>query len=140
MAFVKGTINSKGRPKGTGYRQILMNERVLPHKEELVDKIVAMAMDGNEQMLKILSERLLPAKAKEEPIRFNIPDCDLNNAEAVIAIGLSVIKSLSEGELLPDEAHKIASVLAVYSKAIVDLEINERLTKLETADKEKKNV
>ena len=67
MAFVKGQSgNVNGRPKGTGYRQEIFEKLVLPQKDMLIATAMDMARNGNENMLKLFIERILPAKPREE--------------------------------------------------------------------------
>ncbi len=67
MAFKQGISgNPNGRPKGSGHRLQLFNELVLPHEGELIHKAIQLALAGNEIMLRLFLDRLLPAKPKDE--------------------------------------------------------------------------
>jgi len=69
MQFKKGQSgNPAGRPKGALDRRSLFRQLIEPYKDELVSKAVEMALAGNEQMLRLILERALPAKPKSEPI------------------------------------------------------------------------
>ncbi|GAH02412.1 unnamed protein product, partial [marine sediment metagenome] len=63
MPFVKGKSgNAAGRPKGLKDRRARFREMVEPLAPELLNKAVTMALDGNEQMLRLILDRLLPAR------------------------------------------------------------------------------
>jgi hypothetical protein len=52
MTFKSGISgNPKGRPHGTGMRQKLFNNLVEPKSEELINKAIQLALEGNEAML-----------------------------------------------------------------------------------------
>lgn len=116
MAFETGKSgNPNGRPKGSGYRQQIFNDLVLPHKEALLEKAIGMAKDGDPQMLKLLLERILPAKPTDEPIAFDLPSViDYRTREE---IANHIVRSTAEMLITPDEANKILKMLA-ESKSI----------------------
>jgi hypothetical protein len=72
MKFQPGKSgNPNGRPKGNCSRQQIFESLVLPHREELLDKAIELALGGNEAMLRLLLERILPAKPREETLDDN---------------------------------------------------------------------
>lgn len=78
MAFKPGASgNPAGRPKGGKDKRSRLKDMLSPHSEELLAKAVSMALDGNEQMLRLLLDRLLPAKPKDNPVDISLPDSNL---------------------------------------------------------------
>src|SRR3990167_11176557 len=68
--FEKGQSgNPSGRPKGSTDRRRLFREMIEPHREDLINTAVDMAKKGNEAMIKLLLDRLLPAKPKDETLQ-----------------------------------------------------------------------
>jgi len=73
MTFQAGKSgNLHGRPPNTGHRQQAFNALVLPHKEALFNKAIEMALAGNERLLIVFLERLMPAKPVDEPILLDL--------------------------------------------------------------------
>lgn len=113
MPFQSGVSgNPNGRPKGSGSRQQIFNDLVLPYREALVEKAINMAMDGDHQMLKLLLERILPVKQTDEPVAFKLPDnLDYRTREEVAN---SILKAVAEMSMTPDVAKKIFVMLASF--------------------------
>lgn len=131
MTFKTGKSgNPDGRPKGTGYRQQLFNALVEPHKEALFDKAIALARDGNETMLRLFLERMLPSRPSDDTISINIPG-DLKNAHSLLECGESVLKALSQGVLTPQQAKAVMAAIETQRKNIEISEIEDRLQAIE---------
>ena len=65
MTFQTGISgNPNGRPRGTGTRQQIFSALVEPHRDALFRVAINMALKGNEAMLRLFLERMLPAQAK----------------------------------------------------------------------------
>lgn len=131
MAFVAGVSgNPKGKPVGASDKRTQYRKLLEPHAPEIISKLIQMAKDGEPITMRLVVERLIP-KIKDRPITFDLPDVDFTNADAVFTIGLGVMKGLASGDVTPDEAHKIATFLAVYSKSIHEVENARRISELE---------
>ena len=78
--------------------------------------------------MRLCIERLVPIR-KGRPITFDLPPVetapDISKALGVIA------KSMAAGELTPDEAGTVATVIEAHRKAIEMAELEERVRKLE---------
>lgn len=59
-------------------------------------------------MLKLLLERMLPAKPQDDAIAFDLPN-NINRAETLFQIGENTIKAVAKGELTPSEAKLVKS-------------------------------
>ena len=64
--------NPNGRPRGIKDRRTMFAEMINPHKQQLFDKAIGMALDGNEAMLKLFLSRLLPPKPKDETVNIGV--------------------------------------------------------------------
>lgn len=114
MPFQPGTSgNLQGRPKGTGYRQQLFNDLVMPHKEALLEKAISMAKDGDAQMLKLLLDRILPAKPVDEPIAFEMPK-KLNSYRPMIDVAMQILHAMAKTEVTPEEGKKLLKIFASF--------------------------
>jgi hypothetical protein len=72
--FAPGTSgNTKGSPNGSRHKVSIMLEAVLDGQSEaLVQKVIAMALDGNEMALKACIDRLIPIR-RGRTVRFQLP-------------------------------------------------------------------
>jgi Family of unknown function (DUF5681) len=69
VAFRKGQSgNPAGRPKGIQDKRVNLRKLLEPHAEALVEKAVALALEGDTTALRLCLERLVPAyRAQEMP-------------------------------------------------------------------------
>ena len=103
--FIKGTSgNPAGRPSGIKDKRVLFAETLNNHKDALLDKAMAMALDGNEQLLRLLLERLLPAKPKDDPVNLNLQGTVGERAGQIMA-------SLASGTISPMQANELLSCI-----------------------------
>ena len=136
MAFQTGASgNPQGRPKGTGSRQQLFNMLVEPHRNALINTAINLALDGNEAMLRLLLDRMLPAKPTDEPIQIDMTDAfDFNNVRAVTQLGLESLKAVMSGKITPEEAGRISTLLGAHHKTFETTELIERVKALEAQE------
>ncbi|CAM4424140.1 MAG: hypothetical protein LEGION0403_FIIPPAGN_02728 [Legionella sp.] len=135
MAFQTGISgNPSGRPRGTGSRQQIFSALVEPHKEALFNVAINMALKGNEAMLRLFLERMLPAKPSDEPIQFSIPDCNTSYTQTISCIGKEALQAVTSGVITPDEAGRVASLIGANARLISLVELNQRMKAFE--DKE----
>ncbi len=125
--FEKGQSgNPSGRPKGSADRRRVFREMIEPHREDLVSKAVEMAKDGNEAMIKLLLDRLLPAKPKDETLQ--LP----SKLRGTLAEKAGQINELiADGEITPTEGNQLLAGLAIQCRVIETSEIVERIDRLE---------
>ena len=132
MVFAVGTTGNKfGRPRNTGHRQKLFNNLVLPHKEKLINQAVEMALNGNEAMLKLFLERMLPTKPIDDPIDIALPDKDLTQADILLEVGANIITAISANEITPEQGKTFLDVISAQRKNIEAGVLTERVTEIE---------
>lgn len=120
--FKPGEIhNPLGRPKNTGHRQQAFNALVLPHKESLFAKAIELALAGNEPMLRLFLERMIPAKPIDEPINLDISG-ELTLEESM-EMGKKVLNLLAQQIITPKEAESLYSVVKYYQENIAIVEL-----------------
>jgi hypothetical protein len=98
--------------------------------EAVIKKCIAMAKRGNEVALRLVIERILPAK-KCLPFKLQLPEkldtaADISNAMSF------VISELSRGEITPDEALHAASLLEAQRRTIESTNFEARLAAVES--------
>jgi len=124
MAFQSGySGNPAGRPRGSGPRQRLFKSLVEPYREAIFNTAIQLALNGNEAMLRLFLERMLPAKILSQPLNIqgNTTSDSINNLLAYVA----------SGEITADEARKIASILHKNTEIENQLTLIEKIKALE---------
>ncbi|EKD75451.1 MAG: hypothetical protein ACD_44C00125G0003 [uncultured bacterium] len=124
MTFKKGEEwrgNKNGRPRGTGHRQQVFNDLVVPYQKSLIEKALSMAHGGDVQMLKFFIERMLPAKPIDEPVPLNLPP-DLT-MESIQSICKNILCSVESEEITPQQAQSLFAVIKSYQENTVFQEL-----------------
>jgi hypothetical protein len=122
--------NPLGRPRNTGHRQQVFNTLVLPHKEALFTKAIDLALNGNEAMLRLFIERMIPAKPTDEPINLNVPEA--LNFDASATMVKDVLQQLSTKELTPQQAQSVMVLIKFFHDHIGAKELLDAYQKLST--------
>lgn len=124
MQFQSGESgNPNGRPKGTGHRQQLFNDLVAPHREALFEKAIKMALAGNESMLRLFLERILPAKPHDEPVNLELPE-DITKRELLLTMGEKVLRAIANQDITPTQG-KVILGLVEEQKRLVSIQEND---------------
>jgi hypothetical protein len=125
--FAKG---NPGRPKGVRHKSTLLCEKLMrDDAKEIVQAVIVAAKAGDMVAAKIVLDRISPAR-KGRPIHFELPEA--RTADDVAAALAAVVSAMADGELTPDEAALVASVLEMRRKSIETIEHENRLRILET--------
>lgn len=126
MAFKSGQSgNPKGRPRGAKDRRTVFRDLIEPFSERLIAKAIDMAMEGNEPMLRLLLDRMLPAKPKDDPIDINIATgSQMSKANKILEL-------VSSGDITPTVAKCLMDTLATESKLIEFEELEKRVKEIE---------
>ena len=125
--------NPAGKKPGTRHRATLAIEQLLDGEgEALTRKAIELAMDGDMSALKLCLDRICPPR-KSRPINIDLPAVDtgggVSQAQAV------VVQAVGDGEITPDEAHALSSILEARRKSIETADHEARLNKLEGLEK-----
>ena len=132
MTFKTGVSgNPTGRPKGTGSRQQLFNNLVEPHTEELFQTAINLALSGNEMMLRLFLERMLPSKPLDDSITFQMPIINCGNINSLSVLGAEVLKEVSMGKITPEQGKGIMTLLDNQRKLIETTDFSVRLQEIE---------
>jgi hypothetical protein len=124
-----GCDNPAGMPKGTRHRATMLAEKLMEDDaEDIVRAVISSVKAGDPTAMRLCVERLVPVR-KGRPITFDLPPVetasDISKALGVIA------KTMAAGELTPDEAGTVATVMEAHRKAIETTELEERVRNLE---------
>src|SRR5262249_10718576 len=121
--------NPAGRPEGTRNHATILAERLLQTDiEDVCKAVVTAAKNGNMTASKIIIDRLVRLR-KGRPVTFALPDIkgapDIANAFSLVG------QAMAAGELTPDEASIVGTVLEGHRKVLEMCEFEKRLQKLE---------
>jgi hypothetical protein len=92
----------------------------------LTEKAIELAMAGDATALRLCLERLIPP-ARERPL-----DIDRLSEDPAAAMG-EIIQAVAEGDLLPSEGERLATLVKAKAELTALREIEERLAALEAA-------
>jgi hypothetical protein len=126
--------NPAGKPKGAKDRRTELRALLVPHAQELIDKVVALAKAGDTTALRILIDRLIPPiKARDESVV-------LGNLEGkIVDQGMAILKAVAAGDISPDQAATLIQVIATQTRIIEANELERRIELLEQVIKPPKN-
>ena len=125
--FEKGRSgNPAGRLTGSRNKATLAAAALLAGESEaLTRKAVEMALDGDPTAMRLCMERVLPP-CRERTVEFSLPpiegtrtgETSAPSAGDIARAMDAVTSALSEGEITPGEAEKIAGVVDTFVRAI----------------------
>jgi hypothetical protein len=133
MQFQKGQSgNPAGRPRGSRNKATLRMQELLEQEaEQLVDKVVKMALAGNIAAIRLCLDRLVPMR-RNELLLYQMPSMQ-KAADAVSAMA-RITSAAVAGDVTPDEAAKLAKVISHYVNTLEATDFEDRLSQLERAD------
>lgn len=138
MTFKTGVSgNPTGRPKGTGSRQQIFSNLVEPHKEALFETAINLALGGNEVMLRLFLERMLPSRPTDDAVILQMPITHDNKVSGLSIRGEAILQAVSAGEITPDQGKTIMAIIDTQRKNIETSELSIRLHEIERTLKQR---
>lgn len=119
-----------GRQRGSRNRATVIAAQLLDGEAEAITRTaIDKALEGDTVALRICLERLVPPR-KDAPISFDLPA--VSSAEDAVAASSAVLAAVAAGEITPEEAGRVMTLLTAH-KAIVETgDLERRLAALET--------
>ena len=126
-------IGNPGRPKGSLNKTTLAVQSLLDGQAQaLTQKAIGLALEGDMLAIRICLDRIIPIR-KSRPISINLPDT--KTAVGVADAQSTVVKTVAEGEITPEEGKVLADILEARRRSIETQEHEARLKKLEELEK-----
>ena len=120
--------NPAGRPKGLTSKSKLM-ERMLADADDIVDSVVAKALEGDTGAASLILSRVLPTlKAQTEKVEF-----DFDAAAPVSQQVEAVLEAVSRGIIAPDVGKQIIDGIGSLAQIRAAEELEARIIALEEA-------
>jgi hypothetical protein len=129
--FAPGNPGGPGRPEGSRNKAtILLDQLADGDAEKIVRKVLDAANDGDLKAAEMILARVWPVR-KGRRVSLNLPA--VSTPQDVVAAISAVLEATAEGDVTPDEAALIATLLETKRKALETVSIEERIAKLEAA-------
>src|SRR4051812_43087780 len=130
MPFKKGQSgNPNGRERGSKNRVTMAVEALLGGEAEALSrKAIELALAGDTTALRLCLERIAPPR-KGRPI--TLPIGDVTSLNDLSTVQASVVAALAHGELTPEEASDVASVIEKLGQAWERRDLETRIQTLE---------
>ena len=115
--------NPAGKPKGARNKTTLAIEALLEGEADaLARKVIEMAKDGDGPALRMCLDRLAPPR-KDAPVCFDLPP--IKSVADAVEASSAVLSAVAAGDVTPDEAARIMSLLTSH-KVLVETGVFER--------------
>ena len=131
--FQKGKSgNPKGKPKGKRNKATMMAEALLDGQtEQLIQKAIEMALEGDTVALRICLDRILPPR-RDRPIRLTLPP--MQSAQDTVTAMSHIIEAATTGQIDPYQAQNLAALVENQRKAVETLDLEQRIAALEKTE------
>ncbi len=121
--------NPTGRPKGSRHQALLALDKIgEAASKEVLEAVVKGAKEGDMRAAEILLRRLWPER-KGRVVEFDLPP--IAGASDAIKAVAAIVDAVAAGQLTPEEAQAVASVVEIQRKTIETAELAERIAALE---------
>jgi hypothetical protein len=131
-AFTRGkpfAQGNPGKPKGARHRTTIVAEKLMQDDADaIVQAVIEKAKGGDMVAARIVLDRIAPIR-KGAVVQLDLPE--VTTSKGVAAALAALVHAMASGDVTPDEASTIGSVLEIRRRAIETQEIDERLKKLE---------
>lgn len=129
--------NPNGRPQGSGHRQKIFAAIIEPHKDALFQTAINLALGGNEAMLRLFLERMLP-RPGDNVASVDLATINIKKTDGLLSYGENILKAVASGEMTPEQAKTIMSSLDLQRRQIESSELADRVGSIESILKARK--
>lgn len=118
-----------GNRLGSRHRTTRAVEELLEGEhEKLTRKAIELGLQGDTVALRLCLERLAPPR-KDSPVRIDLPA--VRSATDAVEASAAVLSAVAEGEITPDEAGRVMTLLTAHKALIETCDLEARLAALE---------
>ena len=118
-----------GKTKGARHKATMAVEELLDGQvEQLTQKAVEAALGGDMTAMRLCLERICPPR-KDQPVLIDLPEMTTSKGASRVMAG--ILEAVADGDITPDEARSVSSIVEVYRKTLETSELEARLSALE---------
>ena len=99
------------------------------HAEELINKTVDLALDGDIQALRFCLERLIP-KASSQHIQLELQEFNTGLNDDLSSIGKKIIDAISNGAISLESGNQLMGILDFQRKLIEHIDMSRKLEEI----------
>jgi len=131
--FEPGHPGGPGRPAGSRNKaSVLLDKMAEGDAKAVLEKQLELAKGGDQRAAELVLSRIWPAR-KGRAVTINLQPIEAAT-DVVTALG-TVADAVAMGDLTPDEGASVAAIIEIKRKAIEIVELENRITALESERK-----
>ena len=118
-----------GRTPGSRNKTTLAVEALLEGEHEALTRAaINKALEGDTTALRLCLDRISPAR-KDSPVTFALPA--IRSIEDAVTASSALLAAVAAGEVTPDEAGRVMSLLSSHKQLVETCDLETRLAALE---------
>ena len=118
-----------GRTPGSRNKTTVAVEALLEGEHEALTRAaIDKALDGDTTALRLCLDRIAPPR-KDSPVTFEMPA--IRSVEDAVAASSAILCAVAAGEVTPDEAGRVMSLLTAHKQLVETCDLESRLAALE---------
>jgi hypothetical protein len=128
--FVRGQSgNPTGKPRGLRNKVTVAVEGLMgQYVQQVTARVIERASKGDMVAARLILDRVVPIR-RGRPVRLKLPD--IVDAASVMVAQALLVSAVATGNLTPEEAEPLSSMLSTYLKTVETVDIDRRLRDVE---------
>ena len=129
MTFKAGQSgNPAGRRPGIPDKRTQLRKLLEPHQNELIEKVVSMAKEGDMSAMRLVLERLIPSyKSEAQPVVFD----SMKDVEGLTEQGQAVINAIATGDIAATDGAAFITAMTQLARLVETEDLEQRIAALE---------
>jgi len=134
--FPTGNAAGSGRPTGSRNKTTQAAQGLLSeYAEPVTKKCLTMAMHGDSTAMRLVMERILPAR-RSAPLQFKLPK--MESLSDIPKGAQAILTAVAKGRLTMDEGDRLMALLERYGRVLETIVILPRLEAVEQHQKQQR--